>query len=264
MKITKAILLTILLQIIYYIPQLGLFGIVRYTNTMGEEFHEYVIIIVILSSLISYLIVFYFYWKPRPKLKSELNIKQLNFSLIPYLMLIVIGLGFAEQPLFDFEKIMNYYQNSEVEPHTYKFLGFTTFFLYFRASSLLIAPIFEEMFFRKLLFSKLLEKNKLWTAILISSLCFSAIHFETPNNLIPTFIFGVIACVIYLKTKNIIYPIIIHFLNNLCSALYSIYGEPFFDWIYGLNYNFMYWALFAFGILITTLGIKRISTADNV
>ena len=178
-------------------------------------------------------------------------------------MIIALGLGFVCQPIIDFNRIIDFYLNSEIKPH-YKFSGFSTLFIYTRASSILFAPIFEELFFRKFLFSKLLEKNKIWVAILISSLCFSAIHFPTPNSLIPTFIWGVVSCIIYLKTKNIIYLIIIHFLNNLCSMLYAIFGTPFYDWVYGLNFDFMYWALFIFGILITILGVKKITIANNI
>lgn len=167
------------------------------------------------------------------------------------------------QPISDFERIIDYYQHSEIKPNYHKFTGIGPFFIYFNVSGILIAPIVEGLFFREFLFSKLLEKNKTWIAIFGSSLCFSAIHFETPNNLIPTFIYGVIACLIYLKTKNIIYLVIIHFLNNFISMLYSVYGEPFFDWVYGLNYDFMYWALFVFGILTTILGVRKITTANK-
>ena len=263
LKIPKAIFLTIILMVMWYIPQLGLVGLFKYTDLIERGFNEHGYAVVVLGSLISYLTVFYFYWKPKPNLKSIFNIQQFDFTLIPYLILIVIGLGFVEQPLLDFEKIIDYYKTSEIKFHSHRFAGISAFFIYFQISSLLIAPLFEELFFRKFLFSKLLENNKLWTSIIVSSLCFSVIHFETPDNLIPTFIFGVIACLIYFKTKNIWYTIIAHFLNNLFSMLYLIYGESFFDWVDGLNYDFMYWALFVFGILATTLGMKKITTANN-
>jgi membrane protease YdiL (CAAX protease family) len=178
-------------------------------------------------------------------------------------LLIVIGLGFVSQPIFDFDEIIDYYFNSEIKVHNNKFYGFSLHFIYFRVSSLIIGPIFEELFFRKFMFSKLLDKNKLWVAILISSLCFSAIHFENPNNLLPSFIYGVIACIIYYQTKNIVYLIILHFLSNLSSMLYAIHGEVFFDWLYSLNFDLIYWALFVFGILLTILGVKQITTANN-
>ncbi|MFS4418850.1 lysostaphin resistance A-like protein [Maribacter sp. 2307ULW6-5] len=215
----------------------------------------------ILGSLISYLVIFYFFWTQN--LKTVFSFKKTDLSIFPYLILIVLGLGFVNQPFYDFEKILDYYRTSEIEPYRQRFLGIDSFFIYFRFSSLLIAPLFEELFFRKFLFEKLLERNKVIVSIIISSLCFSAIHFETPSSLISTFIFGVIACIIYLRTRNIWYTIAMHFLNNLFSTLYVIYGESFFQWVYGLNFGFIYWVLFACGIIATTLGMKKITTANN-
>ncbi|MDO6490652.1 MAG: type II CAAX endopeptidase family protein [Cellulophaga sp.] len=258
MKIPKAILITLLFLVISYIPSLGLIGLYKFTELFGEGVNDHFYSVVIFGSLISYFIIFYLFWKPRPKLKKVFNINKLNFAIFPYLLIIVIGLGFTWQPIFDLDKIIDYYSTSEINIHSNKFYGFTPFFLYFNLSAIIIAPIFEELFFRKLLFIKLLEYNKVWPSILISSLCFSAIHFETPSNLIPTFVYGIIACLIYIKTKNIIYLIVIHFFNNFCSILYSVYGEPFYDWLYNLNYGFTYWALVLFGILITIMSVRKI------
>ena len=263
MNILKAFLLTLLSIVVYYIPQGTLVLLITYADWNINLFNPYFNIVWIISSIAAYLLVFYFFWKPKPDYYTILDTNRVNFNIIPYLILIVIGLGLVGQPLIDFDEIIDYYLNSEIKPHNNKFAGFSLNFLYFRISSLLIAPIFEELFFRKFLFTKLLEKNKLWIAIIISSICFSAIHYEQPSNLIPTFIYGVIACIIYYKTKNIFYLVITHFLYNLSSMMYSIYGESFFDWVYGLNFNFIYWALFAFGILITILGVKKITTANN-
>ncbi len=248
-------------MVIWYIPQLTLVGLYKYTSLIGEGFKEHIYAVVILGSIISYLIIFYFYWTP--DLKNVFRLKKMDFRLFPYLILIVLGLGFVNQPFYDFEKIVDYYQNSNIKPYTGRFHGIDSFFIYFRISSLLFAPVFEELFFRKFLFEKLLERNKVLVSIIISSLCFSTIHFETPSSLISTFIFGVIACLIYLRTKNIWYTIAMHFLNNLFSTLYLIYEESFFGWVYGLNYGFIYWALFAFGILMMVLGMKKITTANT-
>jgi membrane protease YdiL (CAAX protease family) len=248
-------------MILWYIPQLALVGLYKYTNLIGEGFKEHVYAVVILGSVISYLIMFHFFWTS--DLKTIFKLKKMDLALFPYLIFIVIGLGFVNQPFYDFEKIVEFYRNSSFEPYTGRFAGVDSFFIYFGISSLLFAPVFEELFFRKFLFGKLLEKNKVLVSVIISSLCFSAIHFETPSSLISTFIFGVIACLIYLRTKNIWYTIAMHFLNNLFSTLYSIYGESFFGWVYGLNFGFIYWALFVFGILATVLGMKKITTANN-
>ncbi len=248
-------------MILWYIPQLILVGLYKYTELIGEGFKDHIYLIVILGSLISYLIIFYFFWTQN--LKTLFDYKKMDLKLFPYLVLIVIGLGFVNQPFYDFEKILDFFRTSNIPPYRQRFVGIDSSFIYFRVSSLLIAPIFEELFFRKFLFKKLLERNKISIAIIISSLCFSAIHFETPSSLISTFIFGVIACIVYFRTKNIWYTIGMHFLNNLFAMLYVIYGESFFQWVNGLNFGFIYWVLFVSGILVTTLGMKKITTANN-
>lgn len=255
--------MTILVTVVYYIPQATLVFLEMNTDWNINLHNPHFGLLWILSSVASYLLVFYYFWKPRPDYSKVFNLNGLNYNFIPYLLLVVIGLGLIGQPFVDFNDILDYYFKSEIKPHNNKFAGFNLYFIYFRISTLLIAPIFEELFFRKFLFSKLLEKNNLWYAIITSSICFSAIHFEQPSNLIPTFIYGVIACLIYYKTKNILYLVITHFLYNLSSVMHFIYGEQFFDWVYGLNFDFIYWALFVFGILITALGMKKITTANN-
>jgi len=235
----------------------------KQTELFGDGIKEHFYGVVTSGYLVAYLVVLYFFWKPKPNLKSAFNISRWDLKLMPYLLLIVIGLGFAEQPFQDFNKIVDYYQTSEIMPYSNEFAGFSWLLVYMNISSLLIAPVFEELFFRRFLFVKLLEKNQLWTSILVSSLCFAAIHFETPKNLVGPFVFGIIACLVYFKTKNIFYTILMHFFNNFMSTLYSFYGEPFFKWIYALEFGFMYWALFVVGVLITILSVKKITTANK-
>ncbi|WP_405399166.1 CPBP family intramembrane glutamic endopeptidase [Maribacter sp. Asnod2-G09] len=264
MKITKAILLTLLVTVIYYIPQGILVLLVKYTNWDINLFNAMFDIVWSLSAVMAYLLVFYLFWKPKPHYSNVLDIDGLDYNLIPYLILIAIGLGFVGQPLWDYNRLIEYFQNANFQPYnrTYGELNFEP--LYFMLGTLIIAPIFEELFFRKFLFSKLQEKYQLNLAIIISSICFSAIHFETPGNLLPSFIFGIISCLIYFKTKKISYSILLHFISNLCVSLINTrFGEPFFNWLDGLKYDLVYWAIFIFGILLIILGVKKITTANN-
>ncbi|WP_181896417.1 CPBP family intramembrane glutamic endopeptidase [Seonamhaeicola aphaedonensis] len=217
-----------------------------------------------LSSIIAYFLVFHFFWKPKPDYSTILEIKGLNLDLIPYLILVVIGYGFVGQPFWDCNRLIEYYQNSNIEPYTGGLRKLNLQYAYSLIRALVIAPILEEVFFRKFLFLKLLEKYKLFVAIIISSICFSAIHFETPNNLIPSLIFGVISCLIFFKTKNISYSILLHFLNNLCITLFNMFGESYFNWLDNLKFNFVYWTLFVLGILTIILGMKKITTTNKV
>ena len=217
-----------------------------------------------LSSVMAYLLVFYLFWKPKPHYSNILEIDGLNSNLIPYLILIAIGLGFVGQPFWDYNRLIEYFQNSSFEPYKRSYGELNIEYLYSIFAALIIAPIFEELFFRKFLFSKLQENYQSYIAIIISSICFSAIHFETLGNLLPSFIFGIISCLIYFKTNKISYSILLHFINNLYISLSNTsYGEPYFNWLDGLKFDVVYWALFAFGILITALSVKKITTANK-
>ena len=75
-----------------------------------------------------------------------------------------------------------------------------------------LAPIFEELFFRGILFSRLSTKWNQTTAIIISSIIFGCLH---PPNIIGASVFGAILCIFYTRTNSLIVPITIHSINNL-------------------------------------------------
>lgn len=162
------------------------------------------------------------------------------------------------QPFWDYHHMVDLYHNPDYDTTYRSFATLNTRYTLSLLRSLLIAPIFEELFFRKFLFGKLLEQKGFYPALLVSSLCFAAIHFETPSNLIPSFGFGIISALIYFKTKNVGHTIVLHFLGNLIGTLHNLYGEAYFKWLDGFNFGFMYWAVCVFGILMTVLGTRNV------
>lgn len=82
---------------------------------------------------------------------------------------------------------------------------------------LILSPITEELVFRAIILKGLLTKMKPWKAILISALLFGAPHFSPINQgaILGAIFLGILTGWIYYKTKNIIYPIIMHFIHNL-------------------------------------------------
>lgn len=258
MTIFKAIVLTLLATIIYYIPQAILVLLVKNYDANLTLFYPYFVLLAVPSAIISYVLVFYYFWKPKPVYSDILDIKGLDTKLFSYLFIIAIGYVFFGQPFSDYNRLITYFESSDFEPVPRVFRAFSLSDFYRHISILIIAPIFEELFFRKFLFSKLLENYKLYVALIVSSVCFSAIHFETPDNLIPTFVFGLISALIYYKTKKISYSILLHFFANVFVSLINFYGETFLVWLNGLKFDFLYWALFIFGILLIVLGVKLI------
>lgn len=87
--------------------------------------------------------------------------------------------------------------------------------------SVLIAPVLEELLFRKWMFDYM--KSNAFSSLFIlifSSLIFYVWHgeFQRWDLIISGLIFGAV----YMKGKNIVYPIIIHALGNLLSSLYVV------------------------------------------
>jgi membrane protease YdiL (CAAX protease family) len=258
MTILKAILLTLLLIFVFSLTQVG-FGFIFYkTELLPEYLQKHVGITTVISFLVAYIVMFRFFWKPKAEITKTLNFRNYELKILPYLILIVFGLQLLDRPFWDLEKIWNYLNYSEFETDFSTFNGFSPAFLYGTISTLIISPICEELFFRKFLLKKLMEQNSQRVGIIISSLCFAIIHIETPFNLIPTFIFGIISSLIFIKTKKIGYSILLHFLVNLLVQILYVFDFTFDRWLLDLNFNVIYWIMFLIGIGITYFGIKKL------
>ena len=265
MSISKAILLTILFALIFatfqIITLLPFKNFISSNPNLAEHLFG---ITTIFGFLISYSIIFYFFWKPKLFDFEEETLKYLKPINFIYLFLIAFGLELFDRVLFDLDKLKDFYFNEENLIDFPGYYGIKISNIYQAVSAILIAPIFEELFFRKYILGKLLLRNNKTISLLTSSLCFSLIHIETPNNLLPTFIFGIISGLIFIKTKKIIYSIFLHLLMNSIWLSLLIYGEKYYNWIYLLNFNFIYWSLPLIGIILTSFGIYKITTANTV
>jgi len=82
----------------------------------------------------------------------------------------------------------------------------------------IIPSLSEELFFRGVLQNIFHEvfKKALW-AILLSALIFSAIHMQF-YGFIPRFFLGALFGYVYWLTKNLWYPILMHFVNNALTV----------------------------------------------
>ncbi|WP_424354263.1 lysostaphin resistance A-like protein [Methanobacterium sp. MBAC-LM] len=87
-------------------------------------------------------------------------------------------------------------------------LNFMEFFI-----GVIIAPIVEEFLFRGFLLHRFTIKWGIRTAVLASSFIFGILH----ADILGAFLFGLVMCILYLKTVTILVPIFCHMLNN-CVA----------------------------------------------
>ena len=185
MTIIKAILLTLLLIFVFSLTQVA-FGFIFYkTELIPEYLQRHIGITTAISFVVAYLVMFKIFWKSKLIIRQSLKLENYKLKMLPYLILIAIGLQLLDSPFWDLGKIWNYFNYSEFQTNFSSVNGFNPAFFYGSVSTLIISPILEELYFREFLLSKLLEKNSKIIGIVISSLCFAIIHIETPFNLNP-------------------------------------------------------------------------------
>ncbi len=131
---------------------------------------------------------------------------------------------------------------------------FSSNFVYAVISSVIFAPIFEELIFRKLFIDRLSKFGKK-SAILFSALCFAIVHgnfFQFFYALFSGLIFGYV----YSCTRNITYTILWHAIINLVGGVLSSL----------VNINIMggIWiVLSVIGIIVLCMNYKNIKFESN-
>lgn len=88
----------------------------------------------------------------------------------------------------------------------------------------IVGPIVEEFIFRGLLLNRIAYKLNVEYGIIISSFLFAIFHFD----IIGSFITGVVFSLLYIWTKNLLYPILLHIANNCLAMLLMLLPLPSF------------------------------------
>lgn len=91
--------------------------------------------------------------------------------------------------------------------------------------AVVIAPVMEELVFRGLILQRLIVKYKPATAVLVSSIIFGLLHVESWPS---ATVFGIIMCQLFIHTRNLWVPIMIHIANNVVAVLLNVvhYSNP--------------------------------------
>ena len=163
---------------------------------------------------IAFVVIFVWHYKHLNK--QHLFQKPSNQTLKYVGISVVIGMA----TLFLLSGVLNYFQlfvdklgfTSSVLPYNIKS---TKNYIISLISLALIPAVCEEILFRGVIVNALKHKGY-WFAIVLSSIMFSIFHFS-PAQLIYPICFGLILAIVYLKTNNIVFPILLHFINNAFS-----------------------------------------------
>ncbi|QHJ72257.1 CPBP family intramembrane glutamic endopeptidase [Planococcus halotolerans] len=91
----------------------------------------------------------------------------------------------------------------------------------------ILAPIAEEFVFRGVIMHRLTVSLGLWKGVGLSSLFFSIFHI----NILGSFLFAVVASLLYLKTGTLLVPILLHIFNNCISVFQYTFNPSFPEWL---------------------------------
>lgn len=178
--------------------------------------------------LVSLFIIFKLYkpeiWKSLSLISLTLN-KVLKSIIIFFLiafgirLLILVPVAVS---LLIYAKFTN-----EINVYPWEFLGrsqFSAISIYAIISTAIITPVFEELFYRGVLFNSFKSKLGIVVSILLSSALFGLFHGGVAQ-IIGGFLVGIILAVVYERKKNIWYPIILHSCINISPfILYYLFG----------------------------------------
>lgn len=115
--------------------------------------------------------------------------------------------------------------------------------------AIIIIPIFEEVFFRGIIFGCLRKNYSFKISIIVQALIFSTMHINLIQG-VYTFIAGILLALIYVKTKTLLAPIIVHIEYNLFGIVV---------WKYLFEYCKQASILYLFlGIVFFVIGIVRL------
>lgn len=86
--------------------------------------------------------------------------------------------------------------------------------------AVIVAPLLEEVLFRGIVFRSMEKIRAGWIPVLLSAVIFGAYHMNLVQAVYATGM-GIVAAVVYAKTRNLLYPILVHLANNLIGAIQS-------------------------------------------
>ncbi len=196
--------------------------------------------------------------------------KRSNFRFNIFFLLLILGLSnyFVDDPLLHYNEIFHnesllQISRSRVDQLVFsKTLSTGEMGLIFLASVVLI-PVIEELFFREYLLKLSCESFNADISVILTSILFALSHHNTSFiQFLSIVISGVVYGYLWVNTKKVIYPIIVHAIYNLIwFATNLAFPKIYFDLTEPREYGFTYWLIVVISsilLFLVSLKVKRI------
>lgn len=115
-----------------------------------------------------------------------------------------------------------------------------------------IAPLSEEIVFRKFLFRSISQNRGKVAGVILSSLAFSLLHFGS-TDYFGVFVFSVVLCVVFIRFNSILVCAAIHSAYNVSAFLHQYYFDTFWKREFANFEEVSGWVPHFFLLLISTL-----------
>lgn len=241
-------------------------------NAIEQSFQTsyfFKVLLLFFSELILVLFILYIKERLKIKLNDIIDTEKINSLFVTLILLFSVSYTFVSSELENIftsifrENISFSAEFIEIagKPGLYRFLIAIVFIC-------VLPAIFEEIFFRGLIQNSLSKKYGDIKALVIASIMFALVHI-TPSAIFPIFLLSLMLGFVFIKTMNLIYPIILHFMNNLICVLIWRYDDLQIKGLINtsienmehLSIYFMLPALLA--TVIISVAIFRIRLSDN-
>ncbi len=128
-----------------------------------------------------------------------------------------------------------------------------------------VAPLVEELFYRKLVCDLLVKNYSVLNTILLSAIIFSLAHVFTGTNLWYSFSGGIVLAFLYLKSRKLVLSIIMHIFINIVTfpLLYAIGYSLKNSTIVNNNFYFLYWLVIIISSLLAYFGYSRLNASTE-
>ncbi|PID82921.1 MAG: hypothetical protein CSB15_00830 [Clostridiales bacterium] len=161
------------------------------------------------------------YKKEKSTFSVDVFNKQFKFDVRLSVLLLIFGIVMSIIFNYVFKLLDPYLPISEAEKIFSEL--FETNIVFVLVSALIIAPIFEELFFRKVIFIGLMKNGmERKYAVLTSALFFGIFHLNIRQFILATILGIVLANIVY-YTGKIYYSMIFHFAFNGFSTFISMF-----------------------------------------
>lgn len=179
----------------------------------------------------------------------HLGIGRIHFPMILWGVVVLLASGVVIEPLLEIFPSAPY----EAVQQTIGLGGWAIM------STVVAAPILEEVLFRGVIFESCRERLGKGGAVLLSALLFGLIH-GIPVQIVNAFVVGLILGYIYLRTRSLMSVIVLHAINNGLAYISMAFFDDGGNVTLGelISARWLYWVVYGLSAAIFLFAMVRL------